>query len=88
MRRIGTVTDIAQRRYVLRAFEGVDPVIGTSVIDAELETIGRVVDVIGPVDRPYLVLDPTETEPDPAMIGKRVYSRADPGQPQPETAGE
>lgn len=75
MRRAGAVTRIAQGLVILRA-EGPDhPDIGAAVIDESLDEIGRVVDVFGPVDRPYLAVSPAEGVHPPSLIGSMVYLR-------------
>ncbi len=84
LRRLGTVVRTAQGLAIVRVPEpdgggdddgGDDPEyeIGTEALDDSLATVGRVVDVFGPVARPYLAVDPTG---DPAaLLGTTVYAR-------------
>ncbi|MFB6304652.1 MAG: H/ACA ribonucleoprotein complex subunit GAR1 [Haloferacaceae archaeon] len=76
MRRLGTVDRLAQGLLVVRAGEGDDPPdLGTSVVDESLSTVGRVVDVFGPVERPYLAVDPADGVDRAALVGDPVYAR-------------
>ena len=47
----------------------------TDVIDERLNRIGRVVDVMGPTERPYLVVTPESGEPPAALLNEPVYVR-------------
>ncbi|USZ72923.1 H/ACA ribonucleoprotein complex subunit GAR1 [Natronosalvus halobius] len=49
--------------------------IGTMVLDDSLETVGRVVDVFGPVDRPYLAVTPQSSVHLPGLVGSTLYAR-------------
>ena len=83
MRRIGSVVRTAQGLAVLRAEDtdggsGDDRFrdeIGTSVLDDSLESVGRVVDVFGPVDRPYLAVTPDDDVHLPSLVGATLYAR-------------
>lgn len=59
MRRAGRVVARAQGVLVVRGAGGDPPDIGTTVVDAQLDALGTVVDVFGPVTRPYLAVSPT-----------------------------
>ena len=58
MRRAGRVVTKAQGVAVIRAEGERIPEIGDTVIDERLRKVGRVVDIFGPVDRPYLAISP------------------------------
>lgn len=75
MRRAGTVVRIAQGMAVARSDDESHPGIGAEVVDESLEPVGRVVDVIGPVARPYLVVDPTGTASPAGLLNQRLYVR-------------
>ncbi|NUB92106.1 H/ACA RNA-protein complex component Gar1 [Haloterrigena sp. SYSU A558-1] len=84
MRRIGSVVRTAQGLAVLRAEDTDDgsndgdrfrDEIGTSVLDDSLESVGRVVDVFGPVDRPYLAVTPDDDVHLPSLVGSTLYAR-------------
>ena len=48
------------------------PKIGSQVVDENLNVIGRVFDIIGPVSAPYAVVKPTIREP-AKLLNKPVY---------------
>ncbi|NGM70845.1 H/ACA RNA-protein complex component Gar1 [Natronolimnobius sp. AArcel1] len=83
MRRVGSVVRIAQGLAVLRADESdntgdtsdLQNNIGTIVLDDSLEEVGRVVDVFGPVSRPYLAVTPDDDVHVPALVGSTLYAR-------------
>ena len=74
MRRVGEVVRIAQNLAVVRA-EGDHPEFGTTVIDENLTEVGRVVDVFGPVDRPYVAVSPEEGIRLATLLGSALYAR-------------
>ncbi|MEE6210257.1 Gar1/Naf1 family protein [Salarchaeum sp. III] len=75
MRRAGTVTRTAQGLAIVRC-EGEDhPDIGATVVDSSLDSVGRVVDVFGPTDRPYLAVTPADGVHVPALLGDTLYLR-------------
>jgi len=47
---------------------------GSSVVDESLATVGRVVDVFGPVDRPYVAVTPNDDDL-AALVGGKLYAR-------------
>ncbi|MDF9746709.1 H/ACA ribonucleoprotein complex subunit GAR1 [Natrinema salsiterrestre] len=86
MHRVGTVVRTAQGLAILRADEvdggesataidGHRDDIGTMVIDDDLEAVGRVVDVFGPVSRPYLAVTPDDAVHLPSLVGSTLYAR-------------
>ena len=75
MYRVGQVVRVAQGLAILRA-TGDDPAsIGTMVLDDSLADVGRVVDVFGPVERPYLAVTPNDDVHLPALVGETLYAR-------------
>jgi RNA-binding protein len=75
MRRIGTVSRTAQGLAVVRCDDETRPDIGTEVVDESLSTVGRVVDVFGPVDRPYVAVSPGRGTALAALVGEKLYAR-------------
>ncbi|MFB6280548.1 MAG: H/ACA ribonucleoprotein complex subunit GAR1 [Haloferacaceae archaeon] len=77
MRRLGTVVRAAQGLAIVRAppDAGDPPAIGTTAVDESLATVGRVVDAFGPVDRPYLALDPADGIDPAGLLDAPVYAR-------------
>ena len=75
MRRVGEVVRTAQNLAVVRSPDETCPDIGTGVVDENLDELGRVVDVFGPVDRPYLAVSLDGEVHLPALVGTRLYAR-------------
>ncbi|WP_101296421.1 H/ACA ribonucleoprotein complex subunit GAR1 [Halegenticoccus soli] len=75
MRRVGTVSKTAQGLAVVRAADGSHPDIGTPVVDESLSRVGRVVDVFGPVERPYLAVSPDDGVRPIDLLGSKLYAR-------------
>ena len=75
MKRVGEVVRTAQGLAVVRCPDGDHPELGTEVLDQDLETVGRVVDVFGPVDRPYAAVSPADGVSLPNLIGEKLYAR-------------
>jgi RNA-binding protein len=75
MRRVGEVVRVAQNVAVVRAPDDDYPEIGTAVVDGSLDELGEVVDVFGPVDRPYLAVSPDDDVHLPALVGTTLYAR-------------
>lgn len=75
MRRVGEVVRTAQGLAVVRCPGADHPEIGTAVVDQDLAEVGRVVDVFGPVDRPYVAVDPRESVSLPNLLGEKLYAR-------------
>ena len=73
MKRIGEVKTITGSIAIVQAEDQTRPKIGTKVIDEKLENVGRIVDVIGPVSRPYMVIKIKEGTK--SILKKRLYSR-------------
>jgi RNA-binding protein len=75
MRRVGEVVRVAQNIAVVRSPDESHPDIGTGVVDEDLDELGRVVDVFGPVERPYLAVSPDGEVHLPALVGTKLYAR-------------
>lgn len=75
MHRVGEVVRTAQGLAVVRCPDAEHPRLGTAVIDEDLETVGRVVDVFGPVGRPYLAVSPADGVTPARLLGRPLYAR-------------
>ncbi|WP_313692235.1 H/ACA ribonucleoprotein complex subunit GAR1 [Halorarum halobium] len=76
MRRVGDVVRTAGGLAVLRVPEDEEPSdIGTMVVDDSLSTVGRVVDVFGPVAHPYVAVTPTGPVELADLLGATLYAR-------------
>ncbi|MFW5978250.1 MAG: H/ACA ribonucleoprotein complex subunit GAR1 [Halohasta sp.] len=75
MRRIGTVDRTAQGLAIVGVESDDVPDIGLMVIDESLSTVGRIVDVFGPVDGPYVAITPTNSATLTELVGTKLYAR-------------
>jgi RNA-binding protein len=72
MKRAGEVVGVAQGMAIVRTPDEAHPDIGTRLLEQDLSTAGQVVDVFGPVERPFLAVDTTDSPA--ALLGARLYS--------------
>jgi len=75
MRRVGEVVRTAQGLAILRSPDDSHPDIGTDVVSSDLDGVGRVVDVFGPVERPYVAVSPADGVAPPTLLGEKLYAR-------------
>lgn len=75
MRRAGTVVRLAQGVLVVRCDDRDSADIGETVVDENLDDVGRIVDVFGPVQRPYLAVSPNDDVHPPSVLGDTLYLR-------------
>ncbi|QLD84943.1 H/ACA RNA-protein complex protein Gar1 [Natronomonas halophila] len=75
MKRIGEVVRTAQGLAVVWCSDDDHPGLGAPVVDQNLDDIGRVVDVFGPVERPYVAVSPRDSVSLPNLLGKKLYVR-------------
>ncbi|MGQ4555906.1 H/ACA ribonucleoprotein complex subunit GAR1 [Halobellus sp. GM3] len=75
MQRLGTVSRTAQNLLVVRCDDADHPGIGAEAVDESLSTVGRVVDVFGPVSRPYVAVTPADGVRTTSLVGQRLYAR-------------
>lgn len=75
MKRVGEVVRTAQGLAIVRCRDEAHPDLGTEVVDEDLETVGRVVDVFGPVESPYVAVSPEDTIALPNLLGAKLYAR-------------
>jgi RNA-binding protein len=75
MQRLGEVVRTAQGLAVLRCPDDEPPDVGTQAVDEQLNAVGRVVDVFGPVSQPYVAVSPDEGVEVASLLGKKLYAR-------------
>ena len=86
MKRVGEVVRTAQGLAIARVPEPGDgaetgsgdaeyPRIGTGVVDENLDDVGRVVDVFGPVAGPYVAVSPADGVVEAGLLGAKLYAR-------------
>jgi RNA-binding protein len=66
---------VSQGLAILRTGGREHAAIGASVVDDSLDVVGRVVDVFGPVDDPFVAVTPDEGVHLPGLVGTRLYLR-------------
>ncbi|MEM2142046.1 MAG: Gar1/Naf1 family protein [Candidatus Thorarchaeota archaeon] len=72
MRRLGKVLHISQQGHIIVQTDKTPPV-GAVVVDKDVRNVGRIVDVFGPVKRPYVAIRPQEIERTSKLIGQTLY---------------
>jgi RNA-binding protein len=75
MQRVGEVVRTAQGLAVVRCADDDHPDVGTEAVDEQLNSVGRVVDVFGPVSRPYVAVTPDEGVALATLLGRKLYAR-------------
>lgn len=73
MERLGTTERIAQGLAIVRVDDV--PNVGTEVVDDQLDDVGTVVDVFGPVDSPYAAVSPGGSRRLATLLGEALYVR-------------
>ena len=71
MQRLGKVSNVTPSRNMVVKTEN-PPKMGFDVVDENLNVVGKVFDIIGPVSAPYAVVKPTIREPE-KLVNKPVY---------------
>ena len=61
MQRLGRVLHVSQSRNIIITIENL-PKIGETVVDENLKSIGKILDIFGPVSSPYASVKPTVQE--------------------------
>jgi RNA-binding protein len=75
MQRVGTVSRTAQNLAIVHCTDDGHPDIGTTVIDESLSQVGRVVDVFGPVEQPYVAVATDRGVRLAELVGQKLYAR-------------
>jgi RNA-binding protein len=74
VRRLGEVVR-THGLLVLRNADDDPPDIGAAALDDSLAEVGRVVDVFGPVDDPYVAVTLDDDVDETRYLGERLYVR-------------
>lgn len=75
MKRVGEVVRTAQGLAVVKSVDDGYPDPGTTVLTEDLSEVGSIVDVFGPVERPYVAVSPDEGVTLATLVGKPLYAR-------------
>jgi rRNA processing protein Gar1 len=68
---LGKITNVSPSGNALVKVDN-PPKIGSEVVDENLNVVGKVFDIIGPVPAPYVVIKPTDRELT-RLVDKPVY---------------
>ena len=71
LQRLGRVVNLTPSRSIIIKTEK-SPKIGSEVVDENLNVVGKVFDIIGPVSAPYAVIKPTVKDLS-VLANKPVY---------------
>jgi rRNA processing protein Gar1 len=71
LQRLGRISNVSPSGNAIVKAEN-PPKIGSEVVDENLNVVGRVFDIIGPVSAPYAVIKPSVREP-AKLMNKPVY---------------
>ncbi|WP_436903648.1 Gar1/Naf1 family protein [Halovenus halobia] len=74
MKRIGEAVRMAQGKLIVRSPDDSHPDLGSDVIDEDLNDVGTVVSVFGPVERPYLAVL-ADRDDAALLVGSPLYAR-------------
>ena len=69
---VGTVVNASEKGLLVKAPRMVP--IGTRLVDVRNQPVGKVVDVIGPVAAPYLVVNPGKGVTTQRLLSREVYA--------------
>jgi len=71
LQRLGKVSNVTPSRNMVVKTEN-SPKMGFEVVDENLNVVGKVFDIIGPVSAPYAVIKPSIKDPE-KLVNKPVY---------------
>ncbi len=71
LQRLGRISNVSPSGNAIVKAEN-PPKIGSEVVDENLNVVGKVFDIIGPVSSPYAVIKPSVKEP-AKLVNKPVY---------------
>ena len=71
LQRLGRITNVSPSGNAIVKTEN-PPKLGSEVVDENLNSVGKVFDIIGPVSAPYAVIKPTVREP-AKLLNRPVY---------------
>ena len=75
LRRLGIALHVVQNKLILRGEAGGDrPIwVNSLVVDRNKRRVGRVFEIFGPVEQPYIVVRPNRGIDVTAHVGKKLY---------------
>ncbi|OPY50894.1 MAG: H/ACA RNA-protein complex component Gar1 [Methanosaeta sp. PtaU1.Bin112] len=84
MKRLGTALHVVQNKLILKSEQTVGsetniPRANSWVVDQKRTRVGRVFDIFGPIDHPYIIVRPNRGVDAAAHVGKKLYIDEAPG---------
>ena len=84
MKRLGTALHVVQNKLIVQServvgSESSIPRTNSWVVDQKRTRIGKVLDVFGPIDNPYIIVRPNRNVDAAAHVGKKLYVDEAPG---------
>ncbi|VVB71459.1 Gar1/Naf1 RNA binding region [uncultured archaeon] len=78
MKRLGTAEHVVQNKLIVRSEQIVGsatniPRVNSWVVDQKRNKVGKVFDIFGPVDHPYIIVRPNRGVDATDMVGKKLY---------------
>jgi RNA-binding protein len=73
LQRVGRVLHVSSSRNIIVKVEKKIPKLGEKVVDENLNIVGEVFDIIGPVSSPYISVKPKTEKPE-NFVNKVVYA--------------
>lgn len=72
MKLVGVVSHISKSKKIIIKAENI-PILNSEVFSEEKEPIGMVIDIMGPVNNPFISVKPYKKENLERFINKKVY---------------
>ena len=84
MKRLGTALHIVQNKLILQSEQIVGsetniPRTNSWVVDQKRTRVGKVFDIFGPINHPYIIVRPNRSVDAAAHVGKKLYIDEAPG---------
>lgn len=73
MKRLGTALHVVQNKLIVRRDGADPPKIGSVVVDRKSTKIGKVSDIFGPLERPYVIVRPARGVNATVHVGSMLY---------------
>ncbi|MDD1760845.1 MAG: Gar1/Naf1 family protein [Methanothrix sp.] len=84
MKRLGTALHVVQNKLIVQSEQVVGsetsiPRTNSWVVDQKRTRVGKVLDIFGPINRPYIIVRPNRDVDAAAHVGKKLYIDEAPG---------
>ena len=84
MKRLGTALHVVQNKLIVQSEQVVGsetsiPRTNSWVVDQKRTRVGKVLDIFGPINRPYIIVRPNRDVDAAAHVGKKLYVDEAPG---------